>query len=587
MDNGSSWEVMIETHDAKDALQDSSGDEMGSPKLQATPLLTPMGTRVKPIKNVDPQAMSLDGNRGVSLRDMIYDEVHRQMDDETTDQQRRESDVSTMSVVTAVASTTQMPGPEVATSPDAKMLSGTRKPLSRRRKGARDQEADPKGLGAPSSSRRQLKSRRESKKEKPQRNVLGNKNPLGNVLEWANTIHRNSFVEVFRKATKSTKADVRSDDEATSIETLSRQGSENSLQPTLTAGMVLSLNTPEVLSADERTENFRRESSLTQFWLKMRPLQPPGERKQAPSDPKHAKGFSIELTGASIGVASEVVDADVATELSVSAFGLRGDGEPAPSAFEMCTLKKVHAYLEFEAQMNAFFLIPNPPSDPNDFPRVAFRIEPERQHAWVLDVGSVFGAGKSIFLVTRSEGNNLLVLKAVSGPCEGSTYEISEKTSIGRSQQCGVSITDDIELSRVHCEIAPSVSLRSPKAGEKAELEPAFCLMDKSSTNGTFLYLAGPALGPRRVNLADQIIIDNTGFTVERFEFGVAEEKGRRRTMEDRSVIVQDLCVPGLDLVDLSPPTFAGVFDGHGGAAVSLSLVCLASSLFVLSHFVG
>ena len=42
-----------------------------------------------------------------------------------------------------------------------------------------------------------------------------------------------------------------------------------------------------------------------------------------------------------------------------------------------------------------------------------------------------------------------------------------------------------------------------------------------------------------------------------------------RRTMEDKSVIVQDLAVPALAAAGLGPQTFAAVYDGHGGTQAS------------------
>lgn len=43
----------------------------------------------------------------------------------------------------------------------------------------------------------------------------------------------------------------------------------------------------------------------------------------------------------------------------------------------------------------------------------------------------------------------------------------------------------------------------------------------------------------------------------------------RRPTMEDRSVVIQDLGLDGLAGTFLWPQTFAAVFDGHGGGQAS------------------
>lgn len=39
--------------------------------------------------------------------------------------------------------------------------------------------------------------------------------------------------------------------------------------------------------------------------------------------------------------------------------------------------------------------------------------------------------------------------------------------------------------------------------------------------------------------------------------------------MEDRSIVIQDLCLAGLAGTFLWPQTFAAVYDGHGGGQAS------------------
>jgi hypothetical protein len=46
--------------------------------------------------------------------------------------------------------------------------------------------------------------------------------------------------------------------------------------------------------------------------------------------------------------------------------------------------------------------------------------------------------------------------------------------------------------------------------------------------------------------------IGRTGFSVNRWDFGVSEEMGLRRTMEDKSIVVQDIVVPELDVIAVS-----------------------------------
>jgi hypothetical protein len=41
-------------------------------------------------------------------------------------------------------------------------------------------------------------------------------------------------------------------------------------------------------------------------------------------------------------------------------------------------------------------------------------------------------------------------------------------------------------------------------------------------------------------------MVGRTGFSINRFDYGISEEKGRRKTMEDHTLVIQDLgaCVP-------------------------------------------
>lgn len=40
---------------------------------------------------------------------------------------------------------------------------------------------------------------------------------------------------------------------------------------------------------------------------------------------------------------------------------------------------------------------------------------------------------------------------------------------------------------------------------------------------------------------SDQIMVGRTGFSINRFDYGISEERGRRKTMEDHTVVIQDL----------------------------------------------
>ena len=74
------------------------------------------------------------------------------------------------------------------------------------------------------------------------------------------------------------------------------------------------------------------------------------------------------------------------------------------------------------------------------------------------------------------------------------------------------------------------------------------------------------------MNLNDHILVGRTGFSVNRYDFGVSEEMGHRQTMEDACTIVQHLNMGPMCTKDLSPQSFFGVFDGHGGVEASYYL---------------
>lgn len=59
-----------------------------------------------------------------------------------------------------------------------------------------------------------------------------------------------------------------------------------------------------------------------------------------------------------------------------------------------------------------------------------------------------------------------------------------------------------------------------------------------------FCQLVGPYASSRRLELSDRILIGRTGFSVNRFDWGIWEDRGSRRTMEDKSVVIQVNEVP-------------------------------------------
>jgi serine/threonine protein phosphatase PrpC len=97
--------------------------------------------------------------------------------------------------------------------------------------------------------------------------------------------------------------------------------------------------------------------------------------------------------------------------------------------------------------------------------------------------------------------------------------------------------------------------------------------------------LVGPygLKGIGSVGLGDEFIVGRTGFSVNRFDYGISEAIGARPTMEDRVCVIQSLMLepshgyykgePKEELEELAMTTFAAVFDGHGGDECSNYLV--------------
>ena len=171
---------------------------------------------------------------------------------------------------------------------------------------------------------------------------------------------------------------------------------------------------------------------------------------------------------------------------------------------------------------------------------------------WRLSEGAVFSAGNSTFRVCHEGGGEILV-EITSGALEGERRRIHEGgASLGRATDNVLSIADR-ELSRRHSRIEYDAS------------KDGFFLCDLNSTNGTYVHLVGPYLGKWRLCVGSQILVGRTGFSVNRFDYGVSDEIGRRATMEDANVVIQNLEVPEFDAAGLGPASFFGVYDGHGG----------------------
>ena len=154
-----------------------------------------------------------------------------------------------------------------------------------------------------------------------------------------------------------------------------------------------------------------------------------------------------------------------------------------------------------------------------------------------------------------------LKIDIIEGPLKNESRFITKQTAstVGRSSENAICVPDK-ELSRRHSKIEFDKDLNR------------FVVSDYGSTNGTYVQLVGPYGGRLRLNLNDHILVGRTGFSINRYDFGVSEEIGHRQTMEDSCAIVQHLNMSPLCVRDLSPHSFFGVFDGHGGSEASAYL---------------
>lgn len=103
--------------------------------------------------------------------------------------------------------------------------------------------------------------------------------------------------------------------------------------------------------------------------------------------------------------------------------------------------------------------------------------------------------------------------------------------------------------------------------------------------NGSYMRLVGPynQRGMGSLTIGDEFIVGRTGFSVNRFDYGISEAIGARPTMEDRTLVIQSLMYdprtgyyknePKENLTELAMTSFAAVFDGHGGDECSNYLV--------------
>lgn len=199
---------------------------------------------------------------------------------------------------------------------------------------------------------------------------------------------------------------------------------------------------------------------------------------------------------------------------------------------------------------------------------------------WALSEGASFAAGNSVFSVEDvGEKEQKLTVHCSKGPLRNKTIEIPARRCpyvFGRAHEADLCIMDR-ELSRKH-----GVILYVRPQGRKSGV---FVLADLESTNGSYMRLTGPysLKGTGALTIGDEFIVGRTGFSVNRFDCGISEAIGARPTMEDRTIVIQNLMYPPPDyyydgspketLTELAFTTFAAVFDGHGGDECSNYLV--------------
>jgi serine/threonine protein phosphatase PrpC len=73
------------------------------------------------------------------------------------------------------------------------------------------------------------------------------------------------------------------------------------------------------------------------------------------------------------------------------------------------------------------------------------------------------------------------------------------------------------------------------------------------------------------LNINDHFLVGRTGFSVNRFDYGISEEIGHRATMEDACSVVQNMNIVqiGSKVKCLFPQSYFAVYDGHGGSEAS------------------
>jgi len=205
---------------------------------------------------------------------------------------------------------------------------------------------------------------------------------------------------------------------------------------------------------------------------------------------------------------------------------------------------------------------------------------------WILCKGASFAAGNSVFNVEDvNEGKQKITIHCSKGPMRGKLIDIHAARCpfvFGRAHEADLCIMDR-ELSRKHGAIVYLPSRKN--RGAKPTSIGSFVLVDLESTNGSYMRIVGPYgyKGMGSLSIGDEFIVGRTGFSLNRFDYGISEAIGARPTMEDRTIVVQSLLYeprhgyyknePKETLEELAMTTFAAVFDGHGGDECSNYLV--------------
>lgn len=262
-----------------------------------------------------------------------------------------------------------------------------------------------------------------------------------------------------------------------------------------------------------------------------------------------APSFTIDKHGAKIG-------REASNEVTIpSDTRLAPIGKPCHS-ISVLTSNNVSGHSFIEYSHGCFYLV----DGGYDFSAsIRINVGVQRKE-WPLVPDARFSVGNSVFRSMGVNANGNLVLDVVEGPLKGEKKEITTKgATLGRSVDNVVSIPDR-ELSRRHSRV------------EYCEETKIFYICDIGSTNGTYVQLVGPYAGPYRLCVNDHILVGRTGFSINRFDYGLSEEIGTRKNMEDSCAIVQNLGMDFLNTPFFAPHSFFGVFDGHGGPHASLYL---------------